>query len=566
MQRQRILVVEDNATTRKYVRATLAAEGACVVEAETGSQAIEALSHELDLVLLDLSLADMDGTEVLRQIRARMPQVPVIAFTGRSDADELRAIGFTDVIVKPADKRLITSMVRRYVRDDVTLALPRTTTHDRAWGAMTNIMTGLSDLALDSSTLHRTVCSLLEAVVDALGSLFGVAWSEQDGDFVPVAQIGISHLQATRILPACEQHPAFHEAVSTHTPVVAMPIDGTTRMFDDKHVASTTMIPLQYRGATIGMIALGFADPPKKDWLSLIKMISGPLAHSFTLAHTVSRLSTSEHKFRSIAETTTDGIVLARKDGTITYLNAAAERLLANAIGRRIGTLLPFLANGDTLGNIHHADGRTTPVEVSQRTFEDPPGVVNRVYVVRDLSHQVRLDELARMANHDVLTSLFNRRRFDEELAMRLATSIRHKTPGTILLLDLDHFKPINDTHGHEAGDLVLQAVAQVLLAHTRKSDIAARLGGDEFAMLLDHTDAAGAAICAERVLDGLRELAIPYGDAILRVGASIGIATFPDDGVTQARLMSTADAALYKAKRGGRGCVITPLRLSIPA
>jgi len=131
MRRQRILVVEDNATTRKYVRATLAAEGACVVEAETGSQAIEALTDELDLVLLDLSLADLDGTEVLRQIRARTPQLPVIAFTGRSDADDLRAIGFTDVIVKPADKRLITSMVRRYVRDDVTLALPRTTTHDR---------------------------------------------------------------------------------------------------------------------------------------------------------------------------------------------------------------------------------------------------------------------------------------------------------------------------------------------------------------------------------------------------------------------------------------------------
>ena len=554
-----VLVVEDNPVTRRLVRAALMGEGIQVVEAETGRQALRAVETVCpDLVLLDLVLADFDGIALLGHLRQQSPGLPVIAFTGRADDELIRAAGFTDLLTKPVETKRLVNTVQTHLRSLPSITLPRTNTRDRAWNAMTQILTGLTDLATEHSSLQRTVRGVLESLLDASGFLFGLAWSAQDGRLIPTAQIGFSDAVAARVARDCEILPAFEQAITMRMPIGVSPPAGRDCLFGESHVASAIMIPLHHGPDAIGMIALASASSLKAEWLDLIRLISGPVTQSLTLASTVARLSASEHKFRGIAETTADGILLTTTTGGIKYANATAERLLGRpVVGESIHAAIPFLAEGGTTGNLHGALDRLTPIEVSLRTFEDPPGVINRVYVLRDLSHHARMDELAHLANHDALTGIFNRRRFEEELETRLATSTRHQTSGAVLLVDLDQFKPINDIYGHHAGDCVLKGVAEILLRHTRKSDLCARLGGDEFVMLLDHTGQEGAAVCAARVLASIRALEIPYEGATLKVGASIGIATFPADALTREALLSAADVALYQAKRTGRNRIV---------
>lgn len=172
-------------------------------------------------------------------------------------------------------------------------------------------------------------------------------------------------------------------------------------------------------------------------------------------------------------------------------------------------------------------------------------------------------EELLHLANHDPLTGLANRRRFLEELERRTASARRSHTRGALLLLDLDGFKEVNDTLGHLVGDEVLKGAAALLQRRLRETDFAARLGGDEFAILLEEVDASGALRVAEDLAAALRAHPIAVGARCLTVGASIGVALFPEHGLTPTELLARADSALYEAKRlgGGRISLCAPSR-----
>ena len=169
------------------------------------------------------------------------------------------------------------------------------------------------------------------------------------------------------------------------------------------------------------------------------------------------------------------------------------------------------------------------------------------------MAQTVTLAELARHANRDALTGLLTRRRFEEELAVRIAESKRYGTSGALILIDLDRFKPINDTWGHAAGDAVLKYVGDVLRASTRDSDLSARIGGDEFAVLLPHADEQGALACAEKIRRLFATATVEVGREVTSIAASIGIATYPEHGFSRERLFEAADSALYEVKRAGR-------------
>jgi diguanylate cyclase (GGDEF)-like protein len=161
--------------------------------------------------------------------------------------------------------------------------------------------------------------------------------------------------------------------------------------------------------------------------------------------------------------------------------------------------------------------------------------------------------QLEELAYCDVLTSLPNRRMFTEQFRSRAATAYRYDKPFALLLVDLDHFKGINDTFGHDAGDAVLFEVAARLRVAVRESDCVARLGGDEFAILLTtaHDPVSVERIC-HRIIEGL-SARIPFKDEHLSTGCSIGVAVFPTDSDTQEGLYKSADLALYAAKRTRR-------------
>jgi diguanylate cyclase (GGDEF)-like protein len=166
-------------------------------------------------------------------------------------------------------------------------------------------------------------------------------------------------------------------------------------------------------------------------------------------------------------------------------------------------------------------------------------------------------ETLQRLAVTDPLTKLFRRNYFEEQMDAELGRSRRYRRHLSVLMLDIDHFKKVNDNHGHQAGDVVLQALAGLLRRYGRKDDVIARFGGEEFCALLVETDIEGARLAGERIREAAAAFAFDVGRAEpLRITVSVGFASFPDHGRDGNELVKRADLALYAAKHGGRNQV----------
>jgi diguanylate cyclase (GGDEF)-like protein len=169
------------------------------------------------------------------------------------------------------------------------------------------------------------------------------------------------------------------------------------------------------------------------------------------------------------------------------------------------------------------------------------------------ISNAVLHQTVERLAVTDGLTGLYNHRHFQERLQYEIERGERHEEPLSLLLLDIDHFKKINDTFGHPFGDKVLKALAAELGRLARRVDFVARYGGEEFAIILVSTDRRGCRASAQRVLKAVRALRIPHEGGVFTFTLSVGAATFPDDAGTREDLVRRADQALYAAKERGR-------------
>ena len=173
------------------------------------------------------------------------------------------------------------------------------------------------------------------------------------------------------------------------------------------------------------------------------------------------------------------------------------------------------------------------------------------------------VSRLRHLSSHDPLTGLLNRRAWEEALAVERLRLHRAPRFTALLVVDIDHFKRLNDQHGHSAGDAALVTVARALKATARGTDVVARLGGEEFGMLLPDTDVAGAGLAAERVREAVAQLRIMVGEAPAPVTVSVGAAVLPPrntTGLTLDSLLRRADAALYRAKAEGRNRVVIDL------
>ncbi len=173
------------------------------------------------------------------------------------------------------------------------------------------------------------------------------------------------------------------------------------------------------------------------------------------------------------------------------------------------------------------------------------------------IQRAVELEHARRLAKLDSLTGLYNHRFFQERLGEEIKRSERHARPLALLLLDIDHFKEFNDTHGHMTGDAVLREVSRLLLESSRAEDIVARYGGEEFALILPETAREGAEVLAGRVKrifesSRLEERDLPRNT---KITVSIGVASWRPES-TKESLLEAADQALYRAKREGRNRV----------
>ena len=283
------------------------------------------------------------------------------------------------------------------------------------------------------------------------------------------------------------------------------------------------------------------------------------------------RLERVDTIMRKVVENSFDGILTIRSDGGIEMANDAALRIFGynrkELIDQSFQTLFPDNdAEHGTLGDLfqlghghREASGRkkngdSFPIELA---ISDMRVGENRMFIaiIRDITERrAQQKQLEYQALHDALTGLPNRVLLMDRLNHALEVARREGEPLGLLLLDLDRFKEINDTLGHQVGDILLRDVAQRLVTPLRRSDTIARLGGDEFAVLLPAvTDLQRARGVSNRILSLLEE-PFKVGNLSLEVRVSIGIAMFPDHAEDDSRLLQCADVAMYTAKGNRSG------------
>ena len=295
-------------------------------------------------------------------------------------------------------------------------------------------------------------------------------------------------------------------------------------------------------------------------------------AHALVVAEEA--MHASEARFRSLVQHSSDLIFVLDADGTIRFASSSASRVIGYAPESLTGVALSALSDPEDAGRVgsfiemtaqlpgvsplaewrlRRPDGHTVQVEAIASNLLDDPSVGGIVLNARDVGERkALLDQLAHQAFHDPLTGLANRALFRDRVMHAITLARRQDRAVTVLYLDLDDFKQINDSLGHAEGDRLLAMIAARLRACARSTDTVARLGGDEFAVLVEDTNASASAVrLVERITEQMRfPFVLSNGDVY--VSASIGSASALGGGMDE--IMRYADVAMYSAKRSGRG------------
>jgi diguanylate cyclase (GGDEF)-like protein/PAS domain S-box-containing protein len=283
-------------------------------------------------------------------------------------------------------------------------------------------------------------------------------------------------------------------------------------------------------------------------------------------------------KYKAAVDSSSAGIVITDRDALVEYVNEAFTGLSGYAPVEVLGQTPALLKAFDPPGEAYEAlvaaiqtgkswrgelqtrrkDGSLSWEDIAVAPIADDAGNVTHFVAIKsDINTRKEMEEkLRELAVTDPLTGAANRRRFMELGEQEFHRVRRTHEPLCLLMLDIDHFKRINDTRGHPAGDAVIRALATIAKQTVRSIDTVARLGGEEFGVLLPLTDIHGAGELAERLREVIAETPVPWENDPIGFTASIGVAQLSDGTRNFDALMADADAALYRAKHGGRNRV----------
>ena len=295
-------------------------------------------------------------------------------------------------------------------------------------------------------------------------------------------------------------------------------------------------------------------------------------------------LAAEKERLRVTLESIADGMISTDAEGKVILMNSAAELLTgvnsAEALGRPVRDIFP-LFNGETgqrqdcvvgrcltSGNVTVVDGdmvlvgpngierdiRCTAAPVKAQSGR----LDGAVLVFQDVTQSRAMQrELAHSAAHDDLTGLPNRAAFERALSAAIGSARGGQTTHCLLYIDLDRFKPVNDSAGHAAGDALLRQIGQTIRGSCRRHDLAARIGGDEFAVLLLDCPLASGKALADKIVRSIGALLFDWAGRTYRVGASVGVTTITSTPASTLGFMGEADAACYAAKARGRGTAV---------
>ncbi|HSM98831.1 MAG TPA: diguanylate cyclase [Gallionella sp.] len=357
-------------------------------------------------------------------------------------------------------------------------------------------------------------------------------------------------------------------------------------MFVTRHPLQLFVILLMFVFAgEVGIMFLfdAFEDFHRYPWLeafsdaALLTSLCAPFFWYYFLVPLQSALRLESFKSHMIVEMAAEGIISIDTKGSIQSFNRAAQRIFGygeeEVLGRNVSLLMPppyrddhdgYLARYLQTGQAHiigktrelqglRKDGTVFPMELA--VTEVKLGDTHLfTAMLRDISEQKLVQQrIEQLAHYDALTHLPNRSLFYDRLGQSLMMAKRNQRSIALLYVDLDGFKQVNDTLGHHIGDLLLEKVAERLRLCVRESDTLARLGGDEFTLVLNDThEREAVAMVAGKVIESIAAPFDVEGHKV-GIGASIGIARYPDDAGTMGALLIVADKAMYAAKAAGK-------------
>lgn len=293
-----------------------------------------------------------------------------------------------------------------------------------------------------------------------------------------------------------------------------------------------------------------------------------------------------------IIESMSDGVLVLDAQNRIVDINPAMETLLgrdrtsflgkaaAEALDVWMDKSTSFIGGQETHMELRlpnapsrYLDLRVTPL------YDTYQRLSGRLMVFRDITERKQVEKKLRSANdrlqsqlieigtlqsklrsqaiRDPLTNLFNRRYLDETVDRELARAAREEYPVCVIMLDIDHFKKVNDTYGHEAGDFILKALAKTISERNRRGDFVCRFGGEEFVIVMPNMAVNTAYQRAEELRQSLNSLHVPYGRFNLAITISMGIASYPTNGEDRESILRAADRAMYGAKQAGRDHIL---------
>lgn len=550
---RRFLVVDDDDVDRERVKRILQnhPETIDLEEADSVASALAKLKHSVfDCLLIDYRLADALGTEILFDLRANdMRPLPVIVISGSDHPEVVKDVmraGAQDCLNKSS---LTAEILYSAIEQAVEVV--------HAQGAVWEIHKRNRQLA---DGLPQLAWSCLP---DGFCEYLNRRWCEFTG-IDQAKQLGFNWLNQIHPEDRDRWVQAWMMSVRSQQPLHIFlrlrRFDGEYRWFDTR------------------------ATPEFSETGELVRWL-GTNSDVTEYETTRQALADSERRFRAAFDYAPLGMAIVNIDGHILQANPAFDQLLGYAQeqqpNRRRLNLLGFkmkevshVGDLDTeerkLAELHGVGQPVVRYEKRYLTKENT--VVHTVtnvsmvqlsggescylYQVVDVSDRKSYEkQLINLAHHDELTGLYNRTKLLDIFDVILRTSARAEKRFAVLFIDLDNFKQVNDSLGHEAGDQLLRVVARRMRKHLREDDCVARLGGDEFIVILqDVTDTQAVVKVVEQLIEKISS-PIRLDVALVHVGMSAGVAMFPCDGDCVQTLMRNADSALYDAKARGRGC-----------
>ncbi|MDH5547402.1 MAG: EAL domain-containing protein [Gammaproteobacteria bacterium] len=379
---------------------------------------------------------------------------------------------------------------------------------------------------------------------------------------------------------ACQGNTCFCEDSVKHL----LPGQNTQQQM---HVKSCWALPLTYSGGkTIGVLVVMHDKEIEREdnILPVMKIFAARTVAEMERISTEERLFMEKERAQITLSSMSDGVITTDAHGLVEYLNPNAERMLGwsseeacrqpvqdifNILDETTGKSIFALLNSDDSQaalSAHHSRSATLLTRQGEElhvacTFgpikQHDDSIVGNVLVFHNNSTFKNLiDKVSYQASHDALTGIYNRHEFEKVLQKYIDASHKDKVQHVLLFLDVDHFKVINDTSGHTAGDELLRQVSSLMLESVQQGDLVARIGGDEFAILLQNTSIDAAKKAAESIRHKIHTHLFVREGRSFKISASIGLMPINADSGNLSEVLSSADAACYLAKHRGRNTV----------